>query len=107
MQKVWRGERAQRGRFREFYQCDIDVIGRGTLDPMYDAEIPCVIYDIFRTLEIGDFAIHISSRKVLGAVFAAMALVDEEPTLLRIIDRFHKVDRDSNPPRPHQRGSDA
>lgn len=95
MQKVWRGERAQRGRFREFYQCDIDVIGRGSLDPMYDAEIPCVIFDIFSTLEIGDFSIHISSRKVLGAVFAAMSLMDQETTLLRIIDRFHKVDRDA------------
>ena len=95
IQKVWRGERAQRGRFREFYQCDIDVIGRGSLDPMYDAEIPCVIFDIFDTLEIGEFSIRISSRKVLGAMFRALSLQDRETTLLRIIDRFHKSDRDT------------
>lgn len=65
IQKVWRGERAQRGRFREFYQCDIDVVGRGALDPIHDAEIPCVINAVFTNLGLPDFRVRMSNRKVL------------------------------------------
>ena len=65
IQRVYRGERAQRGRFREFYQCDIDVIGKDKLDPAYDAEIPAIIVQIFEELKVGDFTIHFSNRKIL------------------------------------------
>jgi histidyl-tRNA synthetase len=94
MQKVWRGERAQRGRFREFYQCDIDVIGRGSLDLLYDAEIPCVISEVFRTLGLPDFNIHVSNRKVLTSFFSAIGASQHEQALLRIVDRYHKADED-------------
>ena len=64
--KVFRGERPQKGRFREFYQCDIDVIGDGELSLMYDAEIPSIIYDIFTKMNIGKFVIRINNRKILN-----------------------------------------
>ena len=62
MQRVYRGERAQRGRFREFYQCDIDVIGKDSLTTRYDAELPAVIYSVFRELDIGAFTIQLNNR---------------------------------------------
>src|SRR5579859_690443 len=65
IQKVWRGERAQAGRYREFYQCDIDVVGRGELSVLNDAEIPSVIYHIFREMQIGQFVIRINNRKIV------------------------------------------
>ncbi|NTU77245.1 MAG: histidine--tRNA ligase, partial [Alphaproteobacteria bacterium] len=65
IQRVYRGERAQRGRFREFYQCDIDVIGKDKLDPAYDAELPAIVVQIFTELGVGDFTLHFSNRKVL------------------------------------------
>ena len=64
--KVYRGERAQKGRFREFYQCDIDVIGNESLSLMYDVEIPSIIYDIFKKLNFGNFQIQINNRKLLS-----------------------------------------
>jgi histidyl-tRNA synthetase len=91
IQKVWRGERAQRGRFREFYQCDIDIVGREKLDVLYDAEVPCVLASIFGRLELPPFAIHISNRRILSDVFAAFGHGDRSGDLLRIVDRFHKV----------------
>ncbi len=65
MQRVYRGERAQRGRFREFYQCDIDVIGKDSLSVRYDAEVPAVIYSVFRELNIGPFTIQLNNRKLM------------------------------------------
>jgi len=65
IQKSWRGERAQRGRFREFYQCDIDIIGDGALDLLADAEMPLIIYEVFKELGLGDFVIRMSNRKIL------------------------------------------
>ena len=65
IQRVYRGERAQRGRFREFYQCDIDVIGKDQLSIRYDAELPAVIYSVFRDLAIGPFTIQINNRKLM------------------------------------------
>jgi len=96
IQKVWRGERPQKGRFREFYQCDIDVIGHETLDPLNDAEIPSVIYEIFRRLEIGDFVIRVSNRKILQGVLAD-AGVTGEPALdvLRIVDRLARTGKET------------
>ncbi len=70
IQRVYRGERAQRGRFREFYQCDIDVIGKDKLNSAYDAELPAIIVQIFEELKVGDFTIHFSNRKILLGLLA-------------------------------------
>ena len=72
--KVWRGERAQRGRFREFYQADIDIIGDGALDILNEAEIPAIIYDTFTRLGLHRFRIRVNNRKVLNGFFAILGL---------------------------------
>lgn len=89
--KVFRGERPQKGRFREFYQCDIDVIGDGELSLMYDVEIPAIIYDIFSNMNFGKFIIRINNRKILNGFFEFLKLGDEATNILRIIDKFEKV----------------
>ncbi len=92
MQRVYRGERAQRGRFREFYQCDIDVIGKDKLDASYDAEIPAIIAGIFTELDVGSFTIHFSNRKILFGLFAALGYDEETQRLsLREIDKLDKI----------------
>ncbi len=89
IQKVWRGERAQRGRFREFYQCDVDVIGRGSLDLIHDAEMPCVINSTFEALGLPDFCVHISNRKVLFDLLTATGCrPDQQEEVLRLIDKY-------------------
>ncbi len=95
MSKVFRGERPQKGRFREFYQCDIDIIGNDELDLIYDAEIPAVIYNVFKKLNIGDFTIRINNRKVLGGFFAALGLSEKIEEILRIIDKLEKIGKDA------------
>jgi histidyl-tRNA synthetase len=92
MQKVYRGERAQRGRFREFYQCDIDVIGKDSLSVRYDAEIPAVIYSVFRELNIGAFTIQINNRKLMRGYFESLGIVDGEQQMLvlREVDKLDK-----------------
>ncbi len=92
MQRVYRGESAQRGRFREFYQCDIDVIGKDTLSLRYDAEIPAVIYRLFHDLKIGPFTIHLNNRKIMRGFFASVGIVDAEQQtrVLREIDKLDK-----------------
>lgn len=89
--KVFRGERPQKGRFREFYQCDIDVIGDGELSLMYDAEISSIIYDIFTKMNIGKFVIRINNRKILNGFFEYLNLSDKYQDILRIIDKMEKV----------------
>ena len=89
--KVYRGERPQKGRFREFYQCDIDVIGNENLSLQYDAEIPSVIYDIFKRLDFGDFIIRINNRKILSGFFASLGLSDKITDILRVIDKLEKI----------------
>jgi len=89
--KVYRGERPQKGRFREFYQCDIDVIGNESLSLLYDAEIPSIIYDIFKKLNIGDFVIKINNRKVLTGFFEDLGLSDKIVDILRIVDKLEKI----------------
>jgi len=92
MQRVYRGERAQRGRFREFYQCDIDVIGKDSLSVRYDAELPAVIYSVFRELNIGAFTIQLNNRKLMRGFFESLGVIDgEQQTLvLREVDKLDK-----------------
>ncbi len=92
--KVYRGERPQKGRFREFYQCDIDVIGSETLSILYDAEIPSIIYDLFKKLNIGDFTIRINNRKILTGFFNSLELNSKVTDILRIIDKIEKIGED-------------
>ena len=75
--KVYRGERAQRGRFREFYQADIDVIGDGELDIMNDAEIPAIIYDVFSAMGLKRFQIRINNRRVLNGFYSMLGLTEQ------------------------------
>ncbi len=97
MQRVYRGERAQRGRFREFYQCDIDVIGKDALSVRYDAEIPAVIYAIFNDLAIGPFTIQLNNRKILKGFFESLALAEgsQQELILREIDKIDKRGADA------------
>ena len=92
MQRVYRGERAQSGRYREFYQCDIDVIGKDTLSPRFDAEIPAVIAAVFERLAIGDFTIHFNHRKLLRGYFEGLGIGDGErqTAVLRELDKLDK-----------------
>ena len=89
--KVYRGERAQRGRFREFYQCDIDVIGDGELSLINDAQLPAVIYNTFKELGFDNFTIHINNRKILNGLFNSLELNDKSVDVLRIIDKIDKI----------------
>ena len=93
--KVYRGERAQRGRYREFYQCDIDIIGDGNLSIVNDAELPLVIYDIFSELKFGDFTICINNRKLLNGLFSSLNLQEKNAEILRIIDKIEKIGENS------------
>jgi histidyl-tRNA synthetase len=92
MQRVYRGERAQRGRFREFYQCDIDVIGKDTLSVRYDAEMPAVINTVFSELGIGKFTIQLNNRKLLRGFFEGLGIADGEKQMavLREVDKIDK-----------------
>ena len=92
IQRVYRGERAQRGRFREFYQADIDVIGKDTLSLRYDAEIPAVIYSVFRDLGIGPFTIWLNNRKIMRGFFEGLGIADpaQQALALREVDKLDK-----------------
>ena len=89
--KVHRAERAQAGRFREFYQCDIDVIGSESVAA--DAEFPAVINDIFEQFAFGEFTIHINNRLVLNGFFAGIGLADVSADVLRVVDKIEKISR--------------
>ncbi len=93
--KVYRGERAQRGRFREFYQADIDVIGDGSLDIINEAEIPSIIYRTFSELGLTRFQIRINNRKVLSGFFEMLGLAGRASDMMRIIDKLDKVGADT------------
>ncbi len=92
MQRVYRGERQQRGRYREFYQCDIDVIGKDSLSVRYDAELPACIYAVFSELDIGAFTIQLNNRKLLRGFFEAQGVADGElqALVLREVDKLDK-----------------
>ena len=101
MQRVYRGERAQRGRFREFYQCDIDVVGKDALSPRYDAEIPAVIAAVFEALDIGEFTIWLNHRKLLRGFFEGLGIDGSAPgesrqlSVLRELDKLDKRGEDA------------
>jgi histidyl-tRNA synthetase len=97
MQRVYRGERAQRGRFREFYQCDIDVIGKDSLSTRFDAEIPAVISAVFERLAIGDFTIQLNHRKLLRGYFEGLGIEDgaQQASVLRELDKLDKRGEDA------------
>ncbi len=92
MQRVYRGERAQRGRFREFYQCDIDVIGKDSLSVRYDAEMPAVINAVFTELGFGAFTIQLNNRKLMRGFFENLGVADGEKQMLvlREVDKLDK-----------------
>ena len=92
--KVYRGERPQRGRFREFYQADIDIIGDGKLDILCEAEIPSVIYRTFTALGLVDFQIRLNNRKVLSGLFDLLGLEDKATDVMRTIDKLEKIGKE-------------
>ena len=89
--KVYRGERAQRGRFREFYQADIDIIGDGKLDILNEAEIPAIIYKVFRGFGLERFQIRVNNRKVLNGFYAMMGLTEKSGDIMRTVDKLDKI----------------
>ena len=89
--KVYRGEKAQKGRYREFYQCDIDIIGDGELSTINDAQMPSVIYNTFKELGFDNFTICINNRKILNGLFNSLGLSDKVPDILRVIDKIEKI----------------
>jgi len=92
MDMVFRGERAKTGRYRQFRQCDIDVVGRGELSLLYDAQIPAIIYEIFQKLQIGEFLIRINNRKILTGFFSSLGIApDQIKTCIKVIDTLDKV----------------
>ena len=97
IQRVYRGERAQKGRFREFYQCDIDVIGKDALPLAYDAEMPAVIFHVFQALAVGPFTIHVNNRKLLLGLLASLGVEapEKQSAALREIDKLDKVGVDA------------
>ena len=89
--KVYRGERAQRGRFREFYQADIDIIGDGKLDITNEAEIPSIIYQTFTALGLTRFQIRVNNRKILNGFYAMLGLTDRSGDIMRTVNKLDKI----------------
>ena len=89
--KVYRGERAQRGRFREFYQADIDIIGDGKLDILNEAEIPAIIYRVFRGFGLTRFQIRVNNRKILNGFYSMMGLSEKSGDIMRTVDKLDKI----------------
>lgn len=92
--KVYRGERPQKGRYREFYQCDIDIVGDGRLSLINDAEIPSIIYEIFSQLGFGLFTIKINNRKILIGFLLSQGIVRKQIEVLRVIDKLEKIGKE-------------
>ena len=92
--KVYRGERAQRGRFREFYQADIDMIGDGKLDITNEAEIPSIIYQTFTRLGLRRFQIRVNNRKILNGFYAMLGLTEQSGDIMRTVDKLDKIGAD-------------
>ena len=92
--KVYRGERAQRGRFREFYQADIDIIGDGKLDIANEAEIPAIIYQTFSRLGLRQFQIRVNNRKILNGFYEILGLTEQAGEIMRTVDKLAKIGPD-------------
>ncbi len=92
--KVYRGERAQRGRFREFYQADIDIVGDGKLDILNEAEIPSIIYQIFKAFGLSRFQIRVNNRKILNGFYAMLSLSERAGDIMRTVDKLDKIGAD-------------
>lgn len=88
--KVYRGEKSQRGRFREFYQCDVDIIGNGKLSVIYDAEIVSIIYSAFKNLGFDNFTIRVNNRKILNGFFGSLN-IEDTTEVLRAVDKLEKI----------------
>lgn len=93
--KVYRGERTQKGRFREFYQCDIDIIGDEKLDIINDSELPSVIYNVFKELGFNNFTICINNRKILNGLFDSIGQKESAVEILRVIDKIDKIGKEA------------
>ena len=93
--KVYRGEKAQKGRYREFYQCDIDIIGDETLSIINDAQMPAVIYNTFKELGFDDFTICVNNRKILNGLFNSLGLSTNAADILRIVDKIEKIGKEA------------
>src|SRR6266700_3526369 len=93
MQRAWRGERPQEGRYREFYQCDIDVINLDQVPLPFDAEMPAIMYDSLCGLEVGDFQIRVSNRKILEGYFRGLE-IGETIAAIRLVDKLDKIGED-------------
>ena len=93
--KVYRGERAQRGRYREFYQADIDIIGDGKLDILNEAEIPSIIYTIFRRFGLKRFVIRVNNRKLLNGFYDLLGLTEKSGDIMRTVDKLDKIGADN------------
>ena len=89
--KVFRGERPQKGRFREFYQCDIDIVGNEVLDLTYDSELPLIIYDTFKNLGFKNITINLNNRKILNGLFNELNIANIKDDVLRLIDKLDKI----------------
>ena len=89
--KVYRGEKPQKGRYRELYQCDIDIIGDGKLSIINDAEMPSIIYNTFKELGFEEFTIYINNRKILSGFFSSLGLEEKVTDILRTIDKIEKI----------------
>lgn len=89
--KVYRGERAQQGRFREFYQADIDIIGDGELSVLNDAEVPSIMYQVFTRLGLSDFTIRLNNRKVLNGLFELYGIQERAADVMRVLDKLEKI----------------
>ncbi len=92
--KVYRGERAQRGRFREFYQADIDIIGDGKLDILNEAEIPAIIYKVFKGFGLNRFQIRVNNRKILNGFYCLLGLTEKSGDIMRTVDKLDKIGPD-------------
>ena len=93
--KVYRGERPQRGRFREFYQADIDIVSENELPLVNDAEIVSIIFGVFSKLNFGDFTVRLNNRKLLSGFFSELGLSDKATDVLRLVDKLDKIGRDN------------
>lgn len=89
--KVYRGEKSQRGRFREFYQCDIDIVGSGKLSVLNEAEVPSVMSEVFNEIGLHEFVIRINNRKILNGLFELKGIAEHKTEALRIIDKMEKI----------------